>query len=376
MARYIRSIKVKKLYHLHDITIPVGDEGSHNLLLTGKNGSGKTVLLNAVAEALEIMKDDKDLVFTGYQDSIELEFEDVVDVVSRYNEDKFIIAFYTADRKAVFDVPKSIQKPDIAKKTRIGIKTTNQLLYFLAHNKIQELLAKGQGKKEKSLPISRWFDDFEKLLKRLFDDDNLSLTFNQEDYSFAIETEGKRFGFNQLSDGYAAVLDIVADLILRMQGRDGVMANYEMGGIVLIDEVETHLHLELQKSIMPLLTTLFPNIQFIVSTHSPFVLSSLKNATAYDLENREAVSGLTDYSFDSLAEGYFGVTNESGYIQDQLSLMEELLNEEMLMDSQKNDLKRMLEDFNRIPAALAPMVVGQYRTLLNNYAEKIKSLGL
>lgn len=50
-------------------------------------------------------------------------------------------------------------------------------------------------------------------------------------------------------------------------------------------KIETHLHLELQKNIMSLLTTIFHNIQFIVTTHSPFILNSLDNVVIYDLEN-------------------------------------------------------------------------------------------
>lgn len=63
----------------------------------------------------------------------------------------------------------------------------------------------------------------------------------------------------------------------------------------------------MQREILPLLTTLFPHIQLIVTTHSPFVLNSLNNAVAYDLLRHEVISDLTDYSYDALAEGYFGV---------------------------------------------------------------------
>lgn len=82
-----------------------------------------------------------------------------------------------------------------------------------------------------------------------------------------------------------------------------------MEDIVLIDEIETHLYLELQKQILPLLASFFPNVQFIVSTHSPFVLSSLKNSVAFDLE--KAIADLTDYSYSTLVEGYFGVSLDS-----------------------------------------------------------------
>ena len=90
------------------------------------------------------------------------------------------------------------------------------------------------------------------------------ISFNYKDYSFKILTKGKEFKFTELSDGFAAVLDIVVDLILKMQDKNQLIRAYESEGIVLVDEIETHLHLELQKVIMPLLTEIFPNIQFIV----------------------------------------------------------------------------------------------------------------
>lgn len=62
------------------------------------------------------------------------------------------------------------------------------------------------------------------------------------------------------------------------------------------------LHLELQKNIMPLLTAMFPNIQFIVTSHSPFILNSLKDVVIYDLENKVLVEGgLQDVPYDGTA---------------------------------------------------------------------------
>ena len=57
--------------------------------------------------------------------------------------------------------------------------------------------------------------------------------------------------------------------------------HYDLGGVVLIDEIETHLHLALQLKIMPILIHLFPNIQFIVTTHSPFKRSYIRNNEKY-----------------------------------------------------------------------------------------------
>ncbi len=136
----------------------------------------------------------------------------------------------------------------------------------------------------------------EQLLKKIFDDQSVQLIFDEETFEFHIVQQDKEpFDFNTLSSGYQAVLDIVLDLIMRMQNQIQRSFAFQLPGIVLIDEIETHLHLELQKNIMPLLTTVFPNIQFIVTAHSPFILNSLENVVIYDLEKRLLVeNGLED----------------------------------------------------------------------------------
>ena len=106
------------------------------------------------------------------------------------------------------------------------------------------------------------------------------------------------FDFNTLSSGYAAVLDIVVDLIIRMESQSDRKFDFSVAGIVLIDEIETHLHLELQRKILDLLTSIFPNIQFILSTHSPFIINSVDNAVIYDLEKNLLVeNGLSDVPY-------------------------------------------------------------------------------
>lgn len=80
---------------------------------------------------------------------------------------------------------------------------------------------------------------------------------------------------------------------------------YDLPGIVLIDEIELHLHISWQKKVLPFLIKMFPNLQFIVATHSPFVVSSIESAVVYDLEKNIQVENLSEYSYDCLVNSLF-----------------------------------------------------------------------
>ncbi|MFC2468530.1 MAG: AAA family ATPase, partial [Capnocytophaga endodontalis] len=296
-------------------------------------------------------------------------------LIKKYKEGNFIIAFYEAHRTIKkLKEPKTPTKPTLRRKSKIKDSLTGQFLNFLSDLKIQEALARNEKLETDAEQINEWFVNFEGLLGEIFQDKELQLTFNYKDYSFKILTEGKEFKFTELSDGFAAVLDIVVDLILKMQDKNQLTKAYECEGIVLVDEIETHLHLELQKVIMPLLTKTFPNIQFIVTTHSPFVLSSLSNAVAFDLEHQEVIEDLTEYSYESLAEGYFGVKTASSYIEMQLNRLKELLEKENLSSSEKSELKHLNSDFEEVPEIVSPLIKGRYLQLKNQYFQKIKTL--
>ena len=333
-----------------------------------KDSNDEATLMHLRAN-IERYKKEIDSIFG----KIEPEFVNLPALISDYQKGDFIIAFYEAARKPQMIEPQNPTKPTYSVKGDAKQTATSQFLNFMSDLKIQEALARNEKEMDDADRINEWFVDFENLLKQIYQDEELQLKFNYRDYSFRINTEGKSFKFTELSDGFAAILDIVADLILKMQTPDSVTRAYSKKGIVLIDEVETHLHLELQRIIMPILTKVFPNIQFIITTHSPFVLNSLDNAVAFDLEHREIIDELTQYSYAALAEGYFGVSSESSYMQMQLERLEEILQKPGLCDSDKVEAVRIMDDLDKVPEAVSPNLVGAYLDIKNKYASVIKN---
>ncbi len=408
MNYFIKNVKINKLLHLQNLEIEIPKETPH-LIITGKNGSGKTILLKAIADFLDIVKEDKYMEFVDYHKNLEhwqkrmnntpqgilqgnqqvayyqkkidqlfgkvnIGLIDSAKLIEGFQKKDFIISFYGAGRLARMNEPKNPIKPNLQIKGKAEESLTNQFLYFLSDLKVQEALARNEQQTADADHIKEWFESFEQLLQDIYQDRNLKLVFNYKDYSFTIKTEGKTFKFTEMSDGFIAAIDIIADLILKMQNGDTLTRNYLKQGIVLIDEIETHLHLELQRIVMPLLTKVFPNIQFIITTHSPFVLSSMPDAVAYDLEHREPINDLTEYSYEALTEGYFGVKTESSYMEMKLNSLRELLEHENPTNGDSEQLLALIQDFEQIPEAVSPVLIGEFRQLKVRYSDKINTL--
>lgn len=101
-----------------------------------------------------------------------------------------------------------------------------------------------------------------------------------------------RIPVSQLSDGYKCTISLIADIAYRMallnpQLLDKVLVETE--GIVLVDEIDLHLHPTWQKRILKDLMEIFPKVQFVVSTHAPEVINSVKSESIVILKNNEAV---------------------------------------------------------------------------------------
>ncbi|MFB1120895.1 AAA family ATPase [Dickeya dadantii] len=116
----------------------------------------------------------------------------------------------------------------------------------------------------------------------------------------SISKEGKPFNVLQLSQGEKSLMALVGDIARRLAIMNPTLDNPLHGqGIVLIDEVDMHLHPSWQRSIIERLTTTFPHCQFILTTHSPLVISDYKDVLVYSLDNGELTVVPSQYGQDA-----------------------------------------------------------------------------
>jgi len=115
-------------------------------------------------------------------------------------------------------------------------------------------------------------------------------TFEGVDDRFEVlfQTPTGRIPIEALSDGFRSVFTIIAELLLRAdfatQDPEKVL---EQEGVCLIDEIDAHLHPRWQENIIPGLRAMFPNVQFIATTHSEIVVSTVEPQNVFRLEEQD-----------------------------------------------------------------------------------------
>lgn len=112
-----------------------------------------------------------------------------------------------------------------------------------------------------------------------------NLTVRRNPLRMEIEKNGQRLTVNQLSDGEKCMIALIGDLARRFSIANPTLDNPLTGtGIVIIDEIDLHLHPKWQRLVVPKLLEVFPHCQFIVSTHSPHVITHVRPESLFLLE--------------------------------------------------------------------------------------------
>lgn len=380
---FITNIKIRHVRHLKDIEIALPKEAFKHLIFTGKNGSGKTSVLNSlswylnafVEDQLKLSNDARKRIqrYAEGLSGVEVEFNEPADTLRQYFEKgQFVLAHYKAERIFKAEIPQHVEKVELKGTYSITEEPRQVFVKYLLDLKVTEALARNNGNVTKAENIRNWFAKFEDLLRKIFDDKSLKLIFEEDTFRFFIQQKNRElFDFNTLSSGFAAVLDIVLDIIVRMEKATNRTFDFHIPGIVLIDEIETHLHLELQKTILELLTSLFPNIQFIVSTHSPFVLNSLSNVVIYDLENNITVeNGLSNVPYAGVVEGYFKADSMSNILKEKYSEYKKLVAKENLTDDDFEEIADLEMFLDEIPDYLALNITTEYQRLKAEFEKR------
>ncbi|WP_081321063.1 ATP-binding protein [Pseudomonas oryzihabitans] len=346
---YIGGFKVNNVRNL--VPFEVSFSQKKNIIITGKNGSGKTTLLEAIRDELSRLKKHGEEDTLRYREaylkllneqqsrpltnSERFQFESFEQMGGKGDIDIFlndsakvitseILVFFNSRRATEAITPKGPQIISYGDSSSSSPGYNANFIQYLVNLWTEKSYAREDRDFKRVNELDSWFNNLTDKLRYIFEDKDLKLEFDRKIFNFWISQNGKaRYSFNELSDGMSSVISIVSELMLRMD--EGRNSSFEESGVVIIDEIENHLHVSLQKIILPFLSSLFPNIQFVVSTHSPFVLISDPKTFIVDLEKGEKHDNFSSFSYEAVLEDYFKVDKYSSSIKKQVKDIEEMV---------------------------------------------------
>jgi predicted ATP-binding protein involved in virulence len=164
-----------------------------------------------------------------------------------------------------------------------------------------------------------------------------------------VTKNGQELIISQLSDGEKSLLTIIGDIARRLAICNPALENpLEGEGIILIDEIDAHLHPKWQRDLVPKLVETFPNCQFFITTHSPQIISDVRSENIYLLKQDEAGEVIAvhpdgTYGRDSnqILEDVMGVSARPELVDRHLKQLFRLIDSGDL--SAARDLKNQLE---------------------------------
>ena len=302
---YLTRIEVQDAFVIRGLTIEIGDDPSvpQHLILTGPNGSGKSsVLLGLFRSLTGPRPDNPGWLGPGSTPS---------PTVTAIGVTRGRCVAYLGTKRGL--IPRKVDGPKALDLSRHATGASQNFVQYLINRRTEQAYAREDGDVHTADSIAQWFHDFEQGLREIFADPELALVQDRQHFDYHLRFAGDHdVEFDQLPDGFSSVLDIWAEILLQIERYAQQHGHTPASGFVLIDELELHLHAELQEKILPFLVRLFPQMQFIITTHSPAIASSIDGATVFDLRTRERIdsSELRGHRYGSIFTEWFGISTD------------------------------------------------------------------
>ncbi|MFT5648126.1 MAG: putative ATPase [Aureispira sp.] len=296
----IAKLHIQHFHSIKNLQLPTVPINSKWIFLTGENGAGKSLILQAIALSFLNQRFD----FVGLTDNtrIELEIHTIQNPLKiildneRRSHDTTIFQKFAAYGPSRLDLKESYlnrRKNKFSDKLSSIFQKSERLELenidnYLAQVFLQE---KDLFKQIKNVLL--------KLLPTIDDIEVAKDSVNKELYTGELVYKqlagnlSSVFSFQELSSGNKSIIAMIGDMIIQLLETQQVDEISDLEGIVLIDEIDIHLHPNWQKKFVQTLTKLFPKIQFIASTHSPIpLLGAPKETVILNVEKPSSREGI------------------------------------------------------------------------------------
>jgi predicted ATP-binding protein involved in virulence len=373
----VKSIAIEGIGGIESIYIDFDDNMN---FICGPNGIGKTTILECVAHSFSVNNTN---ILKRNVSSDKGTFKAVVEIDGVNKNTDIVIADFSPDKQS------SINGLYLHSDKLLSLKVSRTFQY-------QPLNAVGKDTEKKTHVIyeeaksglninevKNWFVNRYlysahentltseqlhnlELAKKSFSLLNPQFTFSKvlaSSNEIMVNSPNGEIYYEYLSSGFKSCLSIIFGIIkdIELRFKDPCIKADEFDGIILIDELELHLHPEWQAKIAYILVSVFPNIQFITATHSPHILQSAKpneiialdsdNGHVYRRTLNSGMYGFQGWTVEEVLQDVMGMADtRTDTYKKQLSYFERSINEENYLEAEKsfNELDQLLHPDNNL----------------------------
>jgi predicted ATP-binding protein involved in virulence len=233
-------------------------------------------------------------------------------------------AFAYAGIRQVVDVPiTAIQEPKNSPfENSLSFRKTadtNLLANWIVSQNYRRLKAKEAGDLANAEQLERSVRRIERIIADIIEDPSFGFVITAKDDDVRVRWHGVTVGLGVLPDGLQSVVSWIADLLMRLNRipwQDNTPVEQRQF-LLLLDEIDIHLHPTWQRRVLPLVQHLFPNAQIIASTHSPFVVGSLADGRVISLGLQGSAARVVHedapqlgVSYSAVLRSIFGIESE------------------------------------------------------------------
>jgi predicted ATPase len=373
---YLDNINIKNFFCIKEEIEFNNLQNKKEIYFLGENGDGKTLLLQAILMILKyhfIQNTDtkKEETYVGKILDIinesDLTLTATDSYLNRYSIEKSAYLHEKSDNPkfidSIFAYGVHRSRSNVSKKAELygfGTLFSDDVYLRSPTEWLKDVERLDLKRISKGISLSNAISILEDLL-----DKNVKIRI-EEDVIF--EERGFPVKFDALSEGYKSVMTWVADLVSRLADNQPevkpIKVNGKMTfpyhGIVLVDEISLHLHPKWEYELVRKLRGWFPNIQFIMTTHSPVtVLGASEDAIFFKVYKEKGVTKVRPYeelqvgnmrADQILTSEFFGLEpTRPAYLQKYMNLRKEILTKTELTKEDEEKLKTWEDKYGTLP---------------------------